>query len=142
MNVISYDDKAARLDLRIARFFAVILYGFALFIGLPAVLGALGSLRVGEWRSFAMLGGAGLLAWMLFWLGRVLWTGRSIPGWFLNGFFLSILAIGTVPSLLEGKWMDALIVAGMIVPSGLSFWNAQAQSTKKPPKRDEFDEIA
>ena len=74
-----------RESLAFPRFLALILFTGALFFGIGAVGSAVAAMT-GERRAVGMSVGVGLSAWMLGWLGMVLWSGRSIPRWFIASF--------------------------------------------------------
>ncbi len=75
------------------RTLAVILFALAAFMGVPTALASVGSLFAGDVRAFGFLAVIVPLVGTLVWLGRVLWSGRPIPRWFLVGLLPVLLAI-------------------------------------------------
>ncbi len=129
-----------RESLALPRFLALILFTGALFFGIGAVGPAVAAMT-GERRALGLLVGVGLTAWMLGWLGMVLWSGRSIPRWFIASFGLVIVAGPVAAVLFSGSWMEALTMVGMVVPSALGFRTILRDYPGKPPRPRTFDEL-
>ena len=129
-----------RESLALPRFLALILFTGALFFGIGAV-GSAAAAMTGERRAVGMSVGVGLSAWMLGWLGMVLWSGRSIPRWFIASFGIVIVAGPVVAVSFSGTWMEALTMVGMVVPGALGFQSVLRNYPGTPPKPKTFDEL-
>ncbi len=81
-----------------------------------------------------MLVGTGLPAWMLVWLGGVLWSGRGIPRWFMASFLL-LTAFGPIAMAFFCKtWMETLTLLGAAIPIAFSVQPTLRSYLGKPAK--------
>ncbi len=142
MNTIPAIERVPREGSGVPRFFAVILFSLVAFIGIPTASAALVYLTLGNWRTFLLLATVGPVVWVLVWLGRLLWSGRSIPGWFISAFYVGILAVPATQLLAKREWMEALALLGMCIPVLLQFTSAARLYPKKPVVLEEFDDFA
>ncbi len=140
MLAVTENASLPRESLALPRFLALILFTGALFFGIGAVGSAVAAMT-GERRALGLLVGVGLTAWMLGWLGMVLWSGCSIPRWFIASFGLLIVAGPAVAVLFSGSWMETLTMVGMVVPGALGFQSVLRNYPGTPPKPKSFDEL-
>ena len=85
-----------------------------------------------------MLAAVGLTAWMLGWLGTVLWSGRRIPKWFIAGFLLLTLAGPLVLAFLCNTWTESLASVGMVAMNAMGFRTVLRNYPGKPKAIDEL----
>ena len=125
------------------RFFAVILLSLAALLGLPTALASIGSLAAGDWRSLAVLAGVGPIVYGLIWLGMLLWSGRSIPSWFITAFLVAMVAIPVLATLSTGDWKGAAQILAMWAPAIFTVGQALRPAPEaKPLVPKEFDDFA
>lgn len=100
------------------RFLAVILFGGALIFGSVLPLVVIGTIAPGRaalpapwWIPFF----AGGIAWVCGWLAMLLWSGRSIPRWFLGGWLYAVCLVAGVASFAKGDWESGSCMLGMML---------------------------
>src|SRR4051812_32650686 len=100
-----------RDNLVLQRFLALFLFAGGFFFAIGTIAAA-SKVISGDTRAIGMLVGIGLPAWMLVWLGMVLWSGRGIPRWFMASFLL-LTALGPIiMAFLCNTWMETLTLLG------------------------------
>ena len=134
----------SRGELAFMRFLAsILLLGAALF-GLGLV-GSIGAASTGARGDIAMVPVVALSTWMLGWLGMRLWTGRSVPQWFISGFF-GMLVVGSfgicLHLMIKGDWDAAMVQFAMMAPMSLAVRQIVFPSAAKPPAKKEWDDLA
>lgn len=132
--------NAATGNLVIQRFLALFLFAGCLVFGL-AIPAAIDGAFKGPSQTIGMLFAAVLTAWMLGWLGMVLWSGRGIPRWFIRGFLLVLIGGQVVCACCCNSWSDAGVIVSSLVISAAGFptiWRDYGAKPAKPPALDEF----
>jgi hypothetical protein len=138
--MISTEQTISRTDLILPRFLAGILFGLAAFLGFPTAAVALVSLFSGNWRAGLLIAIVWPILGVAVWLGRVLWSGRPIPMWFIFAFYGLIFAVPAVGLLSKGSWMGAVGSLALIGPILLMIWTGLRDSREKPSKPKAFDD--
>lgn len=139
MDTLSGDREVPRGSLGISRFFAVILFGLGGVVGLPVLLVPV-VLFHGDLRGLWIVSAGGPVAWGLGWLGWVLWTGRSIPRWFMTAFGLFVLAVPVAGVVAGGgDWKEIATAVAVLGPMALPFWSALRGQPAGPTKVERDD---
>ena len=141
MNTVPVAEPAPRGELILPRILAAILFAFAALIGLPTALASVGSLFSGDMRAFGFMALVVPLVWVLVWLGRVLWSGRPIPRWFIVGWLPGLLAIPAGTLLMKGSWTEALYLLAIPIPMMIQVWSVTRPVTAKPSRPGGLDEL-
>ncbi|SIN69605.1 hypothetical protein SAMN05444166_0190 [Singulisphaera sp. GP187] len=123
-----------RTDLTLPRILALILFNLAAFMGLPTAAVALVSLFSGNWRVVLLTALVWPIVGMVVWLGRMIWSGRSIPTWFSCAVGGLISAGPAVGLLIHGEWMGAMGSLALFCPFMLMFWPRIGVNDTKPVK--------
>ena len=142
MNKVSDQVSLSRDDLALPRFLALILFTIAVIIGLPTAALAIGTLMVGDWRGLLVATTAGPVVWVVVWLGRTLWSGRSIPPWFISAFCVGVVAMPFVAAVATRNLLRALILLALVAPVLMAIYPTRRPSAKKPGVLKEFDDFA
>ena len=129
-----------RESLALPRFLAVILFAGSFCFGMGAIAGLFTAIT-GEVRVVVMLAGVGLTAWMLGWLGMVIWSGRMIPRWFIASFGILIVAGSVVAAMFSHTWAEALALVSTVPATALGFRSVMQNYPGQSPKPKTFDEI-
>ena len=132
--------EVSRTDLALPRFLAVILFGLAAFTGLPMVAAAVVSLFAGKWGAALLIASVLPIVWATVWLGRVIWSGRSIPMWFVFALAGLISAVPVAGLSVKGEWMGALGVLALLLPFLAVIWSGLRTTYGKPTKPKVFDD--
>ncbi len=140
--MMSGDQTVSLKDTALPRFLAAILFCLAIFMGLPTAAVALVSVFTGDWRVILLMAVVWPIVWATVWLARILWTGRSIPPYFIVLLAGLIFAIPMVGFLMKGILSAALLWLVFFSPLLLVFWSGQPHSLKKPAKPKAFDDFA
>ena len=105
-------------DRIIQRILAVILssgaliFGAAVSIGIATTIGQGMQARPSAW---GMVFAAGGIAWVCGWLAMRLWSGRSIPMWFITTFLCAPPAAVCLARLASGDLEDAAYMGAMFL---------------------------
>lgn len=129
-----------RDNLLLQRFLALFLFVGAFFFGVGTFVAA-AEVASGDMRAVGMLVGIGLPAWMLAWLGMVLWSGRGIPRWFIASFLLLVGFGPIIMAVFCKTWAEALNLLAITVPTALSVQPTLRSYLGKPAKPKTFDEL-
>jgi hypothetical protein len=129
-----------REGLALQRFLALFLFAGAASFWIGAIAAVAPALS-GDMRAIGMFTGTGLSAWTLGWLGMVLWSGRTIPKWFMASFLWLIGAGPLLLAFLCDTWMESLTLVGMVAPIAMSVPSVLRNYPAMPPKPKTFDEL-
>ena len=130
----SVDQTISPIDLALPRFLAVILFGLAAFMGLPTAAAAVVTLFSGDWRALLLMAMVWPIVGVVVWLGRVLWSGRPIPMWFIFAFYGLIFVVPAIGLLWKEAWMAAVGSLALFSPFLLMLWTGMRDSREKPSK--------
>ncbi len=138
--MIAMNDDLNRpsVGLALPRCLALILFALAALIGLPTLLASAGGLMERDWRALVVLGGVGALVRMLVWLGMRIWSGRSIPGWFLAAFGAVIVVTPAALLVAKGQWVEGLVLLVACVPMIMQVRAASLSPATKTGLSDDF----
>lgn len=62
-----------------------------------------------------------------------LWSGRSIPKWFITSFYVTIIALSFIEALVIGFWAELRFLLGM-----WAAFQSSGINSAKPKPLDDF----
>ncbi|MDG3004866.1 hypothetical protein [Paludisphaera mucosa] len=140
--MISPNASDARMDLALPRILAAFLFLLAAVMGLPAAAVVLTGLVKGDWSVILVMTIVMPFVWMSAWLGRILWSGRPIPDWFVaaTAFVVSLAPFGILLASGHAGFAGLLLVVASPMLLGIwSSWRGRRHdAASKPKPLDDF----